>query len=116
MLATAAFGRRVSARLSRILPGRPFRWRRLVSGTTRNDRTRGSRTLSVCTTTAGRRLSTRTHQTSPRRGSRSPLVITVLLGHPPALMPAPGRLVVGHVPAVAVQIFPGLILHALGLE
>src|SRR5712691_8896222 len=116
MLATAAFGRRVSARLSRILPGRPSRWRRLVSGTTRKDRTRGSRTLSVCTTTAGRRLSTRTHHTSPRRGSSSPFVVTVLLSHPSSLMPAPRRFVSHDVPAVAIQVFPGLLTDALRLE
>src|SRR5712691_8878372 len=116
MLATAAFGRRVSARLSRILPGRPSRWRRLVSGTTRKDRTRGSRTLSVCTTTAGRRLSTRTHHTSPRRGSSSPFVVTVLLGHPSSLMPAPRRFVIHDVPAVAIQVFPGLLTDTLRLE
>src|SRR5712692_6990425 len=116
MLATAAFGRRVSARLRPVLPGRPSRWRRLVSGTTRKDRTRGSRTLSVCTTTTGRRLSTRTHHTSPRRGRSSPIVVTILLGHPSSLMPAPRRFVIHDVPAVAIQIFPGLLTDALRLE
>src|SRR5437773_614193 len=116
MLATDAFGRRVSARLSRTFPGRPSRWRRLVSGTTRKDRARGSRTLSVCTTTTGRRLSTRTHHTSPQRGRSSPIVVTILLGHPSSLMPAPRRFVIHDVPAVAIQIFPGLLTDALRLE
>src|SRR5712692_3995397 len=116
MLATAAFGRRVSRRSRRTLPGRPSRCSRLVRGTTRKDRTRGSRTLSVCTTTAGRRLSTRTHHTSPRRGSGSPVVATVLLGHASALVFTPARLVVRDVPAVPVQVTASLLPHALGLE
>jgi len=51
----------------------------------KRERTRGSRTLSVWTTTAGRRLSTRTHHTSPRRGTASPLVVTILIRHPTSL-------------------------------
>src|SRR5438093_10904536 len=85
----------------------------------RNDQegpTRGSRTLAVCTTTAGRRLSTRTHQTSPRRGSASPLVFTVLRRQTASLIPAPGRLVVCDVPAMPIQVSLRLLAHPFSLQ
>ena len=77
---------------------------------------RGSLTRSVCTTIAGRRLWSRTHQTSPRFGRGSPLVVRVLLRHSSLLMRTPGFLAFSNVPAVLVDVAPCLLAHLLAFE
>src|SRR5215210_1747267 len=67
-------------------------------------------------TMAGLRLSTLTHQTSPRPGKGSPVVVTVLLGHPGLLVLPPAPLIVGNIPAVPVDVPPDLRLDLLRLE
>ena len=62
---------------------------------------------------AGRRLSTRTHQISPRRGRLSPFIFGVLCGHALPLIFAPGLVVFGDVPAVTIQVGGCLQSNAL---
>src|SRR5688500_11430751 len=82
----------------------------------RNVRIRGSRTLSLCTTTAGLRLSARIHQTSPLAGSCSPLIAGVLLAHPASLIVTPRLARFGDVPAVAVDVGTDLPAQPFGFE
>lgn len=79
-------------------------------------RTLVSRTLSVCTTMAGRRLPSRIHQISPRRGSTSPFIVTIALSHLSALILAPSRLVLGYVPTVLLKVPTSLLANLLRFQ